>query len=164
VKWIFPSWEEGVKRLSLFAVVLYFSFQSETVYASEASDSLLNADRAWASQSHSIGFVAAYSKAMAPDARKLDGGAPPAIGRDAILALMARYPADLSLDWKPEEAVVAASGELGFTRGHFTATSHDSTGKLTTEHGKYLDVWRRQSDGGWRWIADIGTGGDGNAS
>jgi len=146
------------------AAVLSFAVHTASVSASDVSDSLLNADRALAAQSHSIGFVAAYSKAMAPEARKLDGGVPPAIGRDAILALLARYPADLSLDWIPEEAVVASSGDLGFTWGHFTATSHDSTGQLVTEHGKYLDVWRRQSDGSWRWIADIGTGGDGDAS
>jgi ketosteroid isomerase-like protein len=151
-------------RLFFIAMVLGFSVHTVSVSASEASASLLNADRALAAQSRSIGFRAAYSKAMAPDARKLDGGVPPAIGRDAILALMARYPADLSLDWIPEEAVVASSGDLGFTWGHFTATSHDRTGKLVTDHGKYLDVWRRQSDGSWRWIADIGTGGDGDAS
>ena len=151
-------------RLFLIAVVLGFSVHTTSIWASEAADSLLNADRALAAQSHSIGFVAAYSKAMAPDARKLDGGAPPAIGRDAIIALMARYPADLSLDWKPEEAVVAASGDLGFTWGHFTVTHRDSTGKLVTEHGKYLDVWRRQNNGSWRWIADIGTGGDGSTT
>jgi len=126
--------------------------------ASEAADSLLNADRALAAQSHKIGFVAAFAKAMAPDARKLDGDAPTAIGRDAILALMAKYPADLTIDWTPQEAVVADSGELGFTWGRFTATHHDKDGKLVTEHGKYLDVWRRQGDGNWRWIADIGTG------
>jgi ketosteroid isomerase-like protein len=151
-------------RLYVIAVVLGCSVHTASVSASEAADSLLNADRALSAQSHSIGFVAAYSKAMAPDARKLDGGAPPAIGRDAILALMTRYPADLSLDWTPEEAVVSASGDLGFTWGHFTSTSHDGTGKLVTAHGKYLDVWRRQKDGSWRWIADIGTGGDSSAT
>jgi ketosteroid isomerase-like protein len=122
----------------------------------KASDSLLNADRALAAQSHAIGFVAAYSKAMAPDARKLDSGARTFIGRDAILAQMAKYPPDLALDWTPEEAVVAESGELGFTWGYYVATFHDSQGKVVTEHGKYLDVWRRQSDGAWRWIADMG--------
>jgi len=151
-------------RQFVIAVAFSVSICAGSVFASDASESLLNADRALAAQSHSIGFVAAYTRAMAPDARKLDGGAPPAIGRDAILALMARYPADLALDWTPDEAVVAASGDLGFTWGHFTATHHNGTGELLTEHGKYLDVWRRQSDGGWRWIADIGTGGDGNAS
>jgi formylglycine-generating enzyme required for sulfatase activity len=53
------------------------------------ADSLLDADRALATQSHAIGFVAAYSKAMAPDARKLDAGAPKLIGAAAILVLAA---------------------------------------------------------------------------
>ena len=78
------------------------------------------------------------------------------IGRDSILALMARYPAGLCIDWTPEEAVVAESGELGFSWGRFVASIHDSNRKLVVQHGKYLDVWQRQSDGAWRWIADIG--------
>ena len=125
---------------------------------SKAAESLLNADRALAAESHAIGFKAAYAKAMAPDARKLDGGQQPAIGRDSILALIARYPADLSIEWTPEEAVVAESGELGFTWGRYVASVHGSDGKLVVEYGKYLDVWKRQSDGAWRWIADIGNG------
>ena len=146
-------------RLFRFAMIVFLVCAAAVAAsASEAADSLLQADRALAAQSHAIGFVAAYSKAMAPDARKLDGDAPAAIGRDAIMAIMAKYPADLTLDWTPQEAVVADSGELGFTWGHFTATHHDKQGKLVTEHGKYLDVWRRQKDGTWRWIADIGTG------
>ena len=124
--------------------------------ASGNADSLLKADRALAAQSHTDGFVAAYSKAMASGARKLDGGAPAVVGRDAILAAMAKYPADLALDWTPQEAVVADSGELGFTWGNYVATFHDKAGKLVTEDGKYLDVWRRQDDGVWRWIADMG--------
>ena len=136
---------------------LILSFVSYGSAASEAQDSLLNADRALAAQSHEMGFVAAYSKAVGADARKFDPGAPTAIGRKAILALMAKYPRDMQIEWKPEEAVVAASGDLGYTWGHFVATSHDGKGNLVTEHGRYLDVWRRQGRGKWRWIADIGT-------
>jgi ketosteroid isomerase-like protein len=124
--------------------------------ASDASQSLLNADRALAAQSQAIGFVPAYSKVMAPDARKLDPGSRAAIGRDAILALMARYPPETKVEWKAEEAVVADSGELGFTWGYYVATGHDSKGQVVKSYGKYLDVWRRQSDGTWRWIADVG--------
>jgi ketosteroid isomerase-like protein len=126
--------------------------------ASPASDSLLNADRALAAASSAHGFVSAYSEAMAPDARKLDAGEQPAIGREAITALMARYPNDLTIEWTPEEAVVARSGELGFTWGRYIARFHNAAGAVVTEHGKYLDVWRRGSDGRWRWIADIGNG------
>jgi len=120
-------------------------------------DSLLNADRALAARSHAVGFVTAYSEAMALDARKFDAGIPTAIGHDAIMAVMSRYPADLQIDWNPEEAVVASSGDLGYTWGHFVATNHDDKGNLSSEFGRYLDVWRRGSDGLWRWIADIGT-------
>jgi ketosteroid isomerase-like protein len=143
-------------RAVRIAAILCVSLYAVAASASDAAGSLLNADRALAAQSHAIGFVAAYSKVMAPDARKLDSGAPPAVGRDSILALMAKYPADLKIDWAPQEAVVADSGELGFTWGLFTATFHDSKGKVVTQHGKYLDVWHRQGDGNWRWIADIG--------
>ena len=54
------------------------------------------------------------------------------------------------------KAVVADSGELGFTWGTYVATFHNKTGKLITTYGKYMDVWRRQPDGTWRWIADMG--------
>jgi ketosteroid isomerase-like protein len=146
-------------RVQWILVIIGFPFYIATASAISApAESLLNADRALAARSHADGFVAAYTVAMAEDARKLDSDAPAALGRDAILALMARYPADLKLDWKPEEAVVASSGEMGFTWGHFTATFHDKKGQTVTSYGKYLDVWRRQGDGTWRWIADIGTG------
>lgn len=122
-------------------------------------DSLLAADRALAARSAEVGFVTAFAGAMAPDARKLDAQVPTARGREAILALLSKYPADLQLDWNPEEAVVAGSGDLGYTWGHFVARHHDGTGATVTEFGRYLDVWRRDGDGLWRWIADIGTSG-----
>jgi ketosteroid isomerase-like protein len=145
-----------MRRLWITMTVV-FSICSAPAVASEASQSLLNTDRALASQSHAIGFVKAYSKAAAPDARKLDPG-PPGIGRAAALALMAHYPADPTIEWTPQEAVVADSGELGFTWGNYASTFHDKSGKLVTQHGKYFDMWRRQNDGTWRWIADIGNG------
>jgi ketosteroid isomerase-like protein len=120
-------------------------------------DSLLNADRALAARSGAVGFVKAYSDAMAPDARKLDAGMPTALGHDAIMAMMSKYPADLEIDWNPEEAVVAGSGDFGYTWGHFIATSHNGKGAIVSQFGRYLDVWRRGGDGRWRWIADIGT-------
>jgi hypothetical protein len=79
-------------RLLITIAVLAVTICAAPARASQTSDSLLNADRALAAQSHAIGFVAAYSKAMAPDARKFDSESMPAIGSQAILALMAKYP------------------------------------------------------------------------
>jgi ketosteroid isomerase-like protein len=138
------------------ALLMTCTFVATQAYASEASDALLNADRAMAAQSRAIGFGPALSKMVGADARKFDGGSPPAIGRESILAVLAKYSADLQLDWTPEEAVVAKSGELGYTWGRYVAKSHNSKGDLTTNYGVYMDVWRRDDDGTWRWIADMG--------
>jgi ketosteroid isomerase-like protein len=141
-------------RLVLLTILLSLAVSAAPAWASDDADSLLNADRALAAQSRAVGYVAAFSRAMAPDARKLDGGSFAAIGSAAVLALMARYSADLRIDRTPQEAVVAKSGEMGFTWGTLTVTYHDKSGNLVTRQGKYLDVWRRDHDGTWRWIAD----------
>ena len=140
---------------TLLLVVMAIVGCATAAQASIEEDSLLNADRALAALSHRIGFVAAYETAMAPDARKLDGGSFTIVGRRAILAQMARYGKDLKIEWTPREAVVAKGGDLGYTWGYFTASFHDRKGKLVTSYGKYLDVWRRQANGAWQWIADI---------
>lgn len=93
---------------------------------------------------------------MAPDARKLDPGSQPAIGRQAILEVMSHYGKGDTFTWVPQEAVVAASGDLGFTWGRWTDAYRDEHGNIKHAYGKYLDVWRRGADGKWRWIADIG--------
>lgn len=138
------------------ALLITSALIATQAHASEASDALLNADRAMATQSRAIGFGPALAKTMGADARKFDRGSPPAIGRESILAVLAKYDSDLQLDWTPDEAVVAKSGELGYTWGHFVAKSHNKKGELETDYGVYMDVWRRDDDGTWRWIADMG--------
>ena len=118
---------------------------------------LLDTDRALAAQSLKIGFVPAYEAVMASDARKLDPGSQPALGRQAILEVMAHYSKSDTFTWAPEEAVVAVSGELGFTWGRWTDTYRDKHGNIKHAYGKYLDVWRRDADGTWRWTVDSST-------
>ncbi|HTR48509.1 MAG TPA: SgcJ/EcaC family oxidoreductase [Verrucomicrobiae bacterium] len=49
---------------------------------------------------------------------------------------------------------VAASGDLAFERGNFTATMTDAKGKTTVQAGKLVDVWKKQADGSWKMAAD----------
>jgi hypothetical protein len=146
-----------MKRLLLSLAIALFASSALPAYASQASDSLLNADRALAALSHKIGFVKAYSQAIGDNPRKLDAGSPTAMGRVQALAMIAGYGADTQVDWRPVEAFVSNDGTMGYTWGHFIARFHDKHGKLVSSRGRYLDVWRRGADGKWRWIADIGT-------
>lgn len=58
------------------------------------------------------------------------------------------------LEWAPEAAFVASSGDLGATTGPFRMTDR-ATGKLLTS-GWFFSVWRRDAGGAWKVIADMG--------
>ncbi len=52
---------------------------------------------------------------------------------------------------------VAKSGDLGYSQSVFTATSADpKTKKVLTMKGNEVVVFKKQADGGWKCVADIG--------
>jgi ketosteroid isomerase-like protein len=62
----------------------------------------------------------------------------------------------ISLEWEPQFAGIAASGDLGFTTGpSIRWNKRDSSG--TRHHGQFFSVWRKQKDGTWGVAVDIGT-------
>ncbi len=60
-----------------------------------------------------------------------------------------------SINWKPAQAVVAASGDVGYTTGTNEVTVPDKNGKVMTLKGRYLTVWRRVGTGPWRCAVDF---------
>jgi ketosteroid isomerase-like protein len=58
------------------------------------------------------------------------------------------------LSWAPDFVDVAASGDLGYTYGHYTYSYIDSTGKAAEDKGIFHTVWKRQADGTWRFVWD----------
>jgi ketosteroid isomerase-like protein len=61
----------------------------------------------------------------------------------------------LSLHWVPTKVEVASSGDLAYTQGSYELTANDAKGKPATDHGKTLEIWRKQADGSWKCIADM---------
>ena len=59
-----------------------------------------------------------------------------------------------TISWTSTKVEVAASGDLAWGMGTWVATMTDATGKVANDHGKYLDVWRKQQDGKWKVVAD----------
>jgi ketosteroid isomerase-like protein len=77
------------------------------------------------------------------------------VGPEAIRELM--RPAfdenGLKLEWTPRASGLAPSGDLGFTIGDYVATT--KTGERST--GGYVTIWRKQADGSWKVLFDVGT-------
>ena len=49
---------------------------------------------------------------------------------------------------------VAQAGDLAYTYGSYRSRLMGEDGKLTMEPGKWLTIWKKQPDGGWRIAVD----------
>jgi len=58
--------------------------------------------------------------------------------------------------WTPVGADISNSGDLGYTYGNYEFHSKDKDGKPTVEYGKYTSIWKKQSDGSWKVVLDMG--------
>jgi ketosteroid isomerase-like protein len=68
----------------------------------------------------------------------------------------AAWPEGTSLTWTPIKADMAASGDLGYTYGNYVYTAKNKDGKLVSNYGKYTSIWKRQKDGQWKVVVDMG--------
>jgi uncharacterized protein (TIGR02246 family) len=60
------------------------------------------------------------------------------------------------LTWTPVRVDVAASGDLAYSYGVYEFHSKDKDGKPTVAYGKYTTVWKKQTDGRWKVVLDMG--------
>jgi ketosteroid isomerase-like protein len=51
---------------------------------------------------------------------------------------------------------VARSGDLGYTWGFYESRWRSEDGREQVTRGKYTSVWRRQADGAWKAVLDMG--------
>jgi ketosteroid isomerase-like protein len=63
--------------------------------------------------------------------------------------------AGLVISWKTTKVEVATSGDLACLSGTYELTMNDASGKSVNDHGKYVEVWEKQSDGKWKCGTDI---------
>ncbi len=90
------------------------------------------------------------------DASMLSPGAPIAVGQQAIRASWAgMLGPGVSIAWQVSKVDVARSGDLAYLIGVYQMTSKDSKGNSVPDHGKLVEVWRKQPDAKWKVVADI---------
>ena len=94
----------------------------------------------------------------ADDASVLFSNTPIATGKEAITAVWTQIfqAPGSSVSWQPVKVEVARSGDLAFSQGTYEMTMNDPRGNPVTDRGKYVVVWKKQADGSWKAVADIG--------
>ena len=66
------------------------------------------------------------------------------------------WPEGTMLTWTPIHAEMSASGDLGYTYGNYIYTAKNKDGKLIANYGKYTSIWKKQKDGQWKVVVDMG--------
>ena len=119
-------------------------------------ESLLEADRAFAALSADKGPADAFNEYLHDEALMLPAGGHPVKGRAEIYDVMRDAPEGYVLAWTPEDGEVARSGDFGYTWGKYVSSLPDSGGVIQKKHGKYLNVWKKDTTGKWKVLVDTG--------
>lgn len=142
------------RSTALLVVLLAGCARSTEIAAGRAA--LLDADRAFnraTAERRVDGWVEFFAAdgAMIRPAGTVTGTA-------AIREQMTKAFADtsFSLSWEPQRADIGAAGDLGYTVGRSEVRFRDAKGRLVRRTGRYLTVWKKQADGSWKVVQDIG--------
>ena len=92
------------------------------------------------------------------DASLLLQDMPAVTGKEAIAKSIKGMMSDpnFSLTFQGSRFDVAKSGDLGFSQGSYTMTmTNPKSKKAVTDKGKYLTVFKKQTDGTWKAVEDM---------
>lgn len=116
--------------------------------------SLADAERAFAKMSVEKGVREAFYNNFAEDG--INFTPHPTNTREAYRKSPApQTPPPITLNWAPIYGDISQAGDLGYTTGPYTIEDH-SPAKRPTRHGMYSSVWKKQADGSWKVLLDLG--------
>lgn len=110
---------------------------------------VIAAERAFAADAPGLGVGGSFNKWSVPDAVVIGGGGVATV-REAYPPDAPRPADEPRLEWWPNFAGIARSGDLGFTTGGVAVNGRRA--------GHYFTVWKKQADGSWKWVYDGGSG------
>ena len=158
-----------VKMLSQKKVNLFFVLITALVICScnlgkkdvlqnneKSREALLESDKSFASMCVEKGMKNAYLEFIDSNGVLLRPNVYPIVGADAVDFIIAQKTEDVKLEWRAKDAVVAVSGELGYTYGTYKM-SIDKTEE--TLSGSYVTIWKKQQDGKWKFVLDTNNEG-----
>lgn len=122
-----------------------------------ALESMVATELAFAKMAKEVGTRPAFSAFIADDGILFRPG--PVKGKEWL----AKNPAPVSdkhpwLSWYPTIADISLAGDMGYTTGPWEFRPDINDAKAVA-FGSFLTVWKKQSDGSWKFAIDLGISG-----
>ena len=118
---------------------------------------LIAVDKAFSALSKEKGMNFAFLAYVAKDGVMLSPNRMPLVGKSNIETLFRGDDSNKEFTWEPLYADVAKSGELGYTYGTYQIITAESS-----EKGTYVSIWKKDSNGKWKFVLDSGNEGLGS--
>ena len=120
-------------------------------------DSLVKTETEFSKMSETKGMSDAFIHFASEDVIKLREGKYPIIGKKELKAsFTSSKKNNSSLTWEIVKVDIARSADLGYTFGNWKYSTQTTEGKDTTIYGNYISVWKKQTDGSWKFVVDGG--------
>jgi ketosteroid isomerase-like protein len=137
----------------LFASACGQQLTPDSRIADEAAIRELDVKSAKAASAKNLEDTVSY---YAEDASLLPPYAAIQIGKSALHAAWTGLLGSVdSIAWQPNKIEVSRSSDFAYVIGVYQMTSKNAQAKSITDHGKYVEVWTKQSNGSWKVVADI---------
>jgi ketosteroid isomerase-like protein len=138
---------------SVFISCIFVSCNIRTRASEDAKEGILAAENEFATLCRNEGILKAFTSYASEDAAILLG--------DSLVKGMVEIQRHYSkpsfktatLEWKPDFVDASASGDMGYTYGHYVYTTLDEKGEKKQYKGVFHTVWKK-INGQWKFVWD----------
>lgn len=144
-----------MKRIFTLSFIFVILLSCSEIKKAPDPQVLIDADIAFSDYSVKHGFQKAFVEYAHDSVVILKDKHMPLVGKQSLIrSYEGKSDSGVSLTWKPAKAIIARSGELGYTYGFWLFVT-----KGDTSHGTYLTIWKKDINNHWKYIADTGNEG-----
>lgn len=115
---------------------------------------MVEAERAFVRLAAEKGFRDSFFHYFAPDGIAFN---PHPFRTRAALANQPSSPGPMGADWAPVYGDISQAGDLGWNTGPLVFAGNPAQNRPES-HGMFFSVWKKQPDGRWLVVLDLGTG------
>lgn len=115
---------------------------------------IIRVDKEFSDMSKHIGIKKAYMEYLGDEGVLLRPGFLPLTGAKAVDYLSTLADEEYQLSWTPQGGKIASSGDLGYTYGIYDLKTTD-----TTYQGTYMNIWKKEGNGSWKYVLNTSNPG-----
>jgi ketosteroid isomerase-like protein len=142
-------------KILYFLVIVFLISCTKPINTKEIKNELLETDLQFSKLSAEKGRNEAFLQYIDSTAVLLRTNSEPIVGKENVIKLFEKEDdTGYTLTWKPLNAEVSVSGDLGFTYGIYELKV-DSL----IEKGTYTSIWKKNKKGEWKFVLDTGNKG-----